>query len=411
MRIVLVSPAPPVKGGISHYSALLHRHLARRHEVTWLGFSRLYPAWLFPGRNGHDDSRRVLSGGAEAEPLLDSLNPWTWLKASSRIAAARPDLVILPWWVAGYAPLFLSLILGVRLRTGAKVLFLCHNVVAHEPGFLSRQLTRWALAGGDHFVVQSGPEREALVRLTGKDSIAEVPHPTYGAFNSRKLTKAQARARLGLRDRRVILFFGFVRRYKGLDYLLEAMPAILSQLPVRLVVAGEFWEDAERYRKRILELGLDGRVTVVDSYIPTEDVPFYFRAADLALLPYVSVTGSGLLQLAFGFHTPVIASRLGALAEVVRHGATGFLVPPRDPQALAAAVVDFYRGGHGRAMSARIRREKGRYSWENLVDTIERLAGPEAADKAGRLAASPNTLPGTTAGRGRLDTRYGAAET
>lgn len=405
MRIVLVSPAPPVKGGISHYSALLHRHLARRHEVTWLGFRRLYPAWLFPGRNGHDDSRHVLSAGAEAEPVIDSLNPLTWLKASSRIIAARPDLVILPWWVAGYAPLFLSLILRVKSRTGAKVLFLCHNVVAHEPGLLSRKLSQWALGAGDHFLVQSAPEREALVRLTGKDSVVAVPHPTYGAFNSLRLSKAQARARLGLKDRRVILFFGFVRPYKGLDYLLQAMPGIQAETPARLVVAGEFWEDAERYRRRVRGLGLEDRVTLVDRYIPTEEVALYFRAADLVVLPYVSVTGSGLLQMAFGFHVPVVASRLGALAETVRHGATGFLVPPRDPQALARAVVEFFRGRHGRSMSERIRRENGRYSWEGLVEAIELLAAPEEAGRAGRPDASPSIRPGRTAGRGRPGTR------
>lgn len=341
------------------------------------------------------------ASGTEALPLLDSLNPLTWVRASNRLVRHKPDLVILPWWVSYYAPLYLAIIVLVRCRLRTRVLFLCHNVVEHDTGLLKRAVSRAVLSRGNCFIVHSSTEKERLIHLTGNTAVVQTPHPTYGAFNTGRMSKSAARKKLSLRDRRVLLFFGFVRPYKGLDYLLQAMPIILRRLPARLLIVGEFWEDAERYRRRIRDLDLEDAVTVVDRYIRNEEIPLYFHAADLVILPYVSVTGSGLLQLAFGFETPVVASRLGALAEAVRHGKTGILVKPRDPQAIARAVVDFYRGNRAREMAAQIRKEAGRFSWGRLVEAIEKLAGSDGGDMAVSRTASPSSRPGRLASTGK----------
>jgi glycosyltransferase involved in cell wall biosynthesis len=383
MKIVLVSPSYPFKGGISHYSALLFRHLAQRNRVIWVSFKRLYPRGLFPGKTDRDDSRFLPGGNPERLPLLDSLNPLTWVRAANRIVREKPDLVIFPWWVSFWAPLFLTIILLVKRRSRSRILFLCHNVVEHESGSLKRWLSKAVLSRGDYFVVHSTQEKEKLVRLAGPSAVVQLPHPSYGAFNAERMSKKTAKQRIGIADRRVVLFFGFVRPYKGLTYLLQSMPAIVRQVPLRLLVVGEFWEDERPYRKLIRNLGLEKHVSLVDHYVRNEEIPAYFQAADLVVLPYTSVTGSGLVQLAFGFHKPVVASRLGALAEAVKDGKTGILVPPRDSPAIARAIIGFYRRGQGRKMAAGIRKDGERFSWDKLVEAIEKLAGrpPKGKDQ------------------------------
>ena len=375
MKIVLVSPSYPFKGGISQYSALLFRHLTQRNQVIWVSFSRLYPQTLFPGKTDHDDSRFFPGGNPKRLPLLDSLNPLTWVHAANRIVREKPDLVIFPWWVTFWAPLYLTIIFLVKRRSRSRILFLCHNVIEHESGSLKRWLSQTVLSRGDYFVVHSAQEKENLVRLAGPVSVINTPHPSYGAFNAERMSKKEARRRIGIDGRRVVLFFGFVRRYKGLTYLLRSMPAMIRKVPLRLLVVGEFWEKERPYQKLIRELGLEEHVSLVNRYVRNEEIPAFFQAADLVVLPYISVTGSGLVQLAFGFHTPVVASRIGALAEAVEDGKTGILVPPRDSRALARAIIGFYRRGDGRKMAARIKKDGERFSWNKLVEAIETLSG------------------------------------
>jgi glycosyltransferase involved in cell wall biosynthesis len=397
MKIVLVSPSYPFKGGISHYSALLFRHLALRHSVVWVSYRRMYPRRLFPGKMDRDESRFFPAGDPKRLPLLDSLNPLTWVRAASRILGESPDLVIFPWWVSYWAPLYLTLILILKRRSRARVLFLCHNVIEHESGRLKKWLTRAVLSRGDYFIVHSAREKEILHRLAGPAAVIDTPHPSYGAFNTESLSKAEAKKRIGVDDKRIVLFFGFVRRYKGLTYLLRSMPAVMREVPLKLLVVGEFWEDERPYRELIRKLGLDEHVSLVDRYVRNEEIPAYFRAADLVVLPYTSVTGSGLVQLAFGFNKPVVATRLGALAEAVKDGQTGFLVPPRDPRAIARAVIAFFRRGESRKMAACIKKDGARFSWDRLVEAIETLSGRTREGKGRDRASWPSSLPGKRA--------------
>ena len=201
---------------------------------------------------------------------------------------------------------------------------------------------------------------------------ALVPHPVYEIFGS-SLAKTDARAKLGIRDERVILFFGYVRRYKGLHTLLDAMPAILKSLKVKLLVVGEFYDDEQKYRQQIAENNLQNDVVVHSDYVPNEEVSLYFSAADVVVLPYITATQSGIVQIAYQFDKPVIATDVGGLAEVVLNNRTGFIVKPAAPQEVADAVVRFYEGKREQEFVKNVREEKKKYSWDNLIQAIEKL--------------------------------------
>ena len=201
-------------------------------------------------------------------------------------------------------------------------------------------------------------------------------HPTYDIFNPGELRKEEARKKLELAEENILLFFGFVREYKGLRFLLKAMPEILKKIEARLVIAGEFWESKDIYLEMVDELNIGNQVTVVDRYIPNEEVASFFYAADIVVLPYTSVTGSGLVQLAYGFNKPVVVSGIGALAEVVRDRETGFIVSPKNPEAIAKAVTSFFTESNREAMTASIKGDKGKFAWEHLVKIAPDFKGP-----------------------------------
>ncbi len=368
MKYVLIGPTYPYRGGISHYTTLLYHHLRAAHEVKLYSFKRQYPAFLFPGRTDKDPSRAPLR--ADCEYLLDPSNPLTWLETFRRIKAERPDTLILQWWVPYWALTFASLAFLVRKFTPIKVLFICHNVLPHEESAIDRFSAKMTLGQGHWFIVQSQKDLLDLQGLLPQAEVRKTALPIYDAFQAEIMDAAQAKKSLGL-DGPVILFFGFVRKYKGLKYLIQAMPEVLRSVGARLLIVGEFWEDKQPYLQLIEELGLAQAVTIVDRYIPNEELGLYFSAADVVVLPYVDATQSAIVSLAYAFDRPVITTAVGGLPEVVRDGETGFIVPPRDSQALAAAVVRYFKGDWASRFAANIKRQKNDLSWEGLVRLIE----------------------------------------
>jgi len=369
MKIALIGPTYPYRGGISHYTTLLFRHLKNRHRTLFITFSRQYPKLLFPGKTDRDPSEEKIRE-AGALRLIDSMNPFTWVNAAFRIIRNKTDLVILPWWVSFWAPQFWTISVLVKYLSKARILYLCHNVVEHESSRVDRFLTRMALSTGDFYIVHSKEERRRLLDMFPEARVRTSPHPTYEVFNFKPFDSKKAKEECGLKGN-VILFFGFVREYKGLRYLIEALPKILSEIDVTLLVAGEFWKDKEEYLRLIKEKGLESDVVVVDKYVPNEEIGNYFSATDLVVQPYISATGSGVIQTAFGFNKPVIATMVGSLPEMVEDGKTGFLVSPRDSDALAKAIVRFFREKRSEEFAHHIREERYRFSWQRMVETIE----------------------------------------
>jgi len=379
MRVCLIGPTVPFRGGIAHYTTLLYRALRRRHAVRFIAFRRQYPRWLFPGVTDRDPSARSIAEPG-AERLISGCRPVSWLAAAWRAATFRPHVVVIPWWVGFWAPAFWTIAILVRMLTRARIVYLCHNVVAHEAGRFDRFATRLALSTGHGFVVHSQEDADNLRAMRPLAVIRRSPHPTYEVFAAGGLSREAARRTLDLgTDERVVLFFGFVRPYKGLDVLLCALPAVLERMPVTLLVVGEFWRGADEARALIDALGIAGHVRLVNRYVPNEAVERYFAAADVVALPYVSATGSGICQIAFGHRRAVIATSVGCLPEVVIDGETGLIVPPGDEAALAAALVRFFRDGLRDGFEREIDRRRDRFGWHHMVETIEPFAAdPEA---------------------------------
>jgi glycosyltransferase involved in cell wall biosynthesis len=373
MNIVIVSTAYPLRGGIAHYVALLSKHLSVRHHVEIVTFSRQYPKLLFPGKT-QEETAGAAGTVVPSEQLIDSMNPWTWFTAAKAIARKRPNLLVFKYWLPFFGPCFGTIARLVKRWTGAKILFICDNVIPHEKRPGDRLFTRYAFNVADYFIVQSHAVERELLAFHAGANYRYVPHPVYEIFGE-GMTKADARASLGLTDDHIALFFGYIRRYKGLHVLLDAMPKILQQLRLRLLIVGEFYGDEEAYRQQMIRNGIGQAVTLVSAYVPNEEVGKYFCAADVVVLPYISATQSGIVQIAYQFERPVIATNVGGLSEVVLHEKTGYLVPSNRPDLLADAVVKFYRERKGEEFTANIREEKKKYSWENLVFGIEELVG------------------------------------
>lgn len=378
MKYVVVGPTYPYRGGISHYTTLLVQHLRKRHKVEFYSYVRQYPGFLFPGETDKDPSQLVLR--AECEYLVDPINPLSWLKVFWRIRQADPNALILQWWVPYWTPTLAGISFLVKAFTSIKILYVCHDIAPPDGGGpFDRHLAKFVLRHGDGFIVHSQDSLEKLRRMLSEDDVHLTVHPRYDMFNNGcPRSRDEAQARLGIHGR-TILFFGFVRLYKGLEYLLQALPEVLKRLDVHLLVAGEFWIPESYYREFIRDAAVAERVKIVNRYIPNEEVPDFFAAADVAVFPYVAGSQSGAVQLAYGFGKPVIVTDAGGIADVVKHGQTGLVVPRRDAKALAEAIVRYFEDGLGDRFAMEIRKEEQRtlFAWEKLVALIERLSSAQ----------------------------------
>jgi D-inositol-3-phosphate glycosyltransferase len=371
VKIVSVGPLAPHRGGISHYHTLLCRSLAHTHDVLGLGFTRLYPDLLFPGKTQLDESAQAID--FPNERVIDSVDPRTWRRAARRVREHGALRLVFQWWHPFFAPAYAGVAALARRRgSRPRVVFVCHNVRPHEGSRANDAVLMAAYRMADAFVVHAESERNALAPLVGERPIAVHAHPPYDVFAADGApSRDDAKRTLGLSGD-VLLFFGLVRAYKGLMTLLEALPSIVQERPVTLVVAGEFYDARAPYDARIRELGIADRIRIHDRYIPNEDVQTYFAAADVVVQPYVHATQSGISQIAFAFGRPVIATNTGGLKESILHGETGFLVPPEDPQALTHAVVRFFADAHGPAMERAIRARLPP-TWDGLADVVARV--------------------------------------
>jgi glycosyltransferase involved in cell wall biosynthesis len=357
-RVALIGPILPFRSGIAQHTTMLHRALPELTQHLAISFSRQYPAMIFPGENDLDSS---YEGHEEpgVEYLIDSLNPLTWRKAVRRILDFKANLVILPWWTVYWAFCFGYLARTLR-REGLEVCFFCHNVVEHESAGWKSRLTLWVLHYGNRFVVHTNEDRANLLHLIPRAEVRVHVHPVYNQF-------PEPGNELPKRGSLELLFYGFVRPYKGLDLLLEAM----AQTPgdVYLTIAGEFWEGEKEIRARIQSLGLDDRVELRPRYHTEEETAELFARSDVVVLPYRSATGSGVVPLAYHYNKPVIATRVGGLLDVVQHGQTGLLVESENVKALAEAIESMTRTG-AMAMVPAIQALKSSMTWTSLASTI-----------------------------------------
>jgi len=358
LRIALLSPFPPLKGGIARFSDELRRAFeAAGCEVVPLPFRRLYPRWLIQGRPATElDAQAV-----ESTPLsLDLANPLTWLLSARRLRASRPDVLLIAYWSGIFAPLCAMM----RRASGLPTVALLHNFTSHEsiPG--ESMLKRLLISSSDGFITLSRTVESELRAFAPSSRTLRLFHPLYER-QSDAPCKSDARRKLALPDSaKVLLFFGYVREYKGLDTLLEAMAVVVHHDPsARLVVAGEFILDSSGFRDHARRLGIGGAVDFREGYVPAGEVAALMAAADAVVLPYRSASQSGIVPLALGHGALVIAFDTGDLGAQVEHKRTGWLVREESAEALADGILDFFRERERLPLEAGIAEFRRRNSW------------------------------------------------
>jgi D-inositol-3-phosphate glycosyltransferase len=367
MKIILVGPAYPLRGGIANFNEALCRALTRAgHTAKIYSFSLQYPSLLFPGKTQFETGKGP--DDLDIVTCLNSINPFSWYSTAAKIRAEKPDLVILRYWLPFMAPCLGTL--ARLLRRHTKVIAITDNVIPHEKRPGDESLTRYFVKGCDGFVAMSRSVLDELGKFTGNENKIYLPHPIYDQFGV-ALSREEALNNLGLDPAfRYLLFFGFIRRYKGLDLILEAMgDERLKMLPVKLIVAGEYYEEAAFYEDIIRKHKLADKIILHTSYIASDVVKNYFGAADLIVQPYRSATQSGVTQIAYHFEKPMLVTDVGGLAEIVPDRQAGYVVPVNSGD-IATAILDFYSNKRSESFTARVKEEKKRFQWSAFVDGL-----------------------------------------
>ncbi|MFH0766020.1 MAG: glycosyltransferase [Calditrichota bacterium] len=373
MKLALIGPRPPYRGGISHFNARLTQELEKNHEVLRVNFSRLYPDFLFPGKTQYDSDSNTAD--SESSRIIDSLNPQSWRRAGRLITANSPDAVIFHWWHPFFGPALRSII--SKLSSTIVRIGVCHNVFPHEGHPLWKRLARWTLAAGDGYVLHSRSEVIDISRLGLYKPTLTLFHPIYDIFPGESIPRDEARSRLGIaQDIKMALYFGLIRPYKGVDVLLKALQKLQDITQLKCFIVGEIYAERDRLQELVRKLP-PGMVELVDRYIPDAEVALWFRAADVVALPYKSATQSGVIPIAYRCGRPVIATRVGGLPDAVQEEITGWLVEPNDPHGLAQALRHFWGSSKTEDYEANIARFRALRSWEryaaDLVEFIKRL--------------------------------------
>jgi len=372
MKFTVIGPVYPYRGGIAHYTAQLIQALSiAKHSVYSVSYKRQYPNWLYPGKSDKDPSQSVFY--IDAAFLLDPVNPITWYKTANQIDKKRPDLVIIQWWTTFWAPAYA--VLGAILRRKKiRVGYIIHNVLPHEQHFFDPLLAKIALTQGSVFLAQTDTEKQKLQKLLPGREVMVCSLPAYNFLADRQIPKEVARKRIGIQlDRPLILFFGIVRPYKGLKYLIDSMALLkrenLSNQPF-LLVAGEIWEDKSIYQDQIKRLDLQDCVRLDDRYVPDEEVAIIFSAVDMLVAPYVDGTQSAAVGLALGFGLPLVVTEIvaGGIAEENKQYIQ--VVKAADAEAISQAIQKVI-SDPGPKYNKEI---NGKEDWKKLVGILESLA-------------------------------------
>ncbi|MDD5508436.1 MAG: glycosyltransferase [Bacteroidales bacterium] len=377
-RIVIIGPAYPLRGGLATYNERLAREFVHQgYEAILYTFRLQYPGFLFPGKTQY--STDPAPGDLDIRVRINSINPWNWIIVGREISKLKPELVIIRFWLPFMGPCLGTIARIIRQNRITSIITIADNIIPHEPRFFDRWLTCYYLKSSDGFLFMSRSVMKDLDKFPVSGPRTYCPHPLYDTYGD-IMDQISSRTHLGLDPKYLyLLFFGFIRDYKGLDVLLLAMAENrIKSLPIRLIVAGEYYTDRKPYDELIEKLGIGDRVIAYNDFIPNGEVARFFCAADLVVQPYKDATQSGVTQIAYHFNRPMVITNVGGLAEMVPDGRAGYVVEP-DPVKLAEAVADYFEHHREEEFVRFIREEKKKYSWNHMIVRI--FAVKEETDK------------------------------
>lgn len=370
MKIFILGSAHPLRGGgISTFNERLAFELQNLgHEVKIISFKYQYPNFLFPGKSQTTDE--PAPEGIQIENRMHSVNPFNWWKLGNQIAREKPDMVITRYWLPFFGACLGTIHRRIRKNKHTKITAIIDNLIPHEKRPGDKVLTQYFLPSCDSFLTMSREVKKDLEQWGVSQPIVYAPHPMYDLYGA-PIDKAEARKKLGLpQGNKYMLFFGFIRKYKGLDLLLEAMDDDrLRHSNVHLIVAGEYYNDRAYYEEIIQRLNIADRVHLFTDFIPNAEVGIYFSAADFVVQPYRTATQSGISQIAYYYKKPMVVTDVGGLPEIVPHGVSGFVVKP-EPSAIAQAIVSIQDDNTLAGMVSGLENERKKYEWTHFVEKL-----------------------------------------
>ncbi len=368
MKIVILGTSFPFRGGLAAYNErLAQEFMAQGHDVIIYTFTLQYPTFLFPGSSQYSEGPPPK--GLIIKQKVNSINPFNWIMVGLELKKLKPDLLIVKFWLPFMAASFGTICRIVRKNKFTKIISILDNVIPHEKRFGDLQLIKYFVSSVDAFIAMSDSVKKDLEKFTTKKCLLQ-NHPIYDNFGA-SIPKAEAIKNLALDDHTpYILFFGFIRDYKGLDLLLESLKdEKLQNLPFKAIIAGEFYTDSQPYLDKIKLWKLDDKVILHTEFIPDEEVKNYFCAADLVVQPYKTATQSGVTQICYHFYKPMLVTDVGGLAEIVPHLKAGYVVPVNSLK-IADAIYDFYTSHREKEMVAFVSVEKKKYAWSEMTNAI-----------------------------------------
>jgi D-inositol-3-phosphate glycosyltransferase len=371
LKIFIVGPAFPLRGGPAQFNENLCAELLKEgHDAQIISYSLQYPNFLFPGSSQFETSGRAPSG-LKIHTLINTINPFNWLKVSNFIKHERPDFILFRYWLPFFGPALGTIARLVRNRT--RVLALTDNIIPHEKRPGDKSFTRYFVNSCHGFMTMSKSVLNDLSQFTSNPNRAYSPHPMYETYGP-PVSEQEARNKLQLPlQEKIVLFFGLIRHYKGLDILLEAMGTQkVKALGLKLVVAGEFYEDKQPYLDLIARLDLSETVILHDRFIANEDVRYYFCASDLVAQTYRNATNSGVTMVGYYYSKPMLVTNVGGLAEIVPDGRCGYVVE-NEVDEIAAGIVDYFAGGREAEFTANVAIERKKYEWKEFINTLLNL--------------------------------------
>ena len=370
-RVIIIGPAHPLRGGLASYDERLATEFTRQGFTTTIyTFSLQYPGFLFPGTTQY--SSEPAPAGLDIKVSINSVNPLNWLKVGNELRKLRPDVIVVRYWLPFMGPCLGTILRRVKKNNFTKIICIADNILPHEKRIGDSVFTKYFLRPIDGFITMSETVLADLKTFAPGKPAHFVPHPLYDNFGD-KVSRNDAREKLGINSSdKVLLFFGFIRKYKGLDILLHAMKKISDRKDkpagLKLLIAGEFYENKAPYMELIEQLRIKDHLLLHTDFIPDSEVKYYLSAADCVIQPYRSATQSGVTPLAYHFEVPMIVTNVGGLPSLVPYGKAGLVASP-DPDDIAAKVIRYFQLGEDYFLP-HLREEKKKYSWSNITQAI-----------------------------------------